>query len=317
MSKKFRCALLAGALSAVVAFSAGFSACNIKTSHPRAKITVDFNNISYDIEYTLYRNMYPQTVQHFIELADAGFYDNMIVHNYNTSTDWFTGAYSYNAVSETSDEVYATYDKAYGGGENALLEYLENNSKEEEYYALAANNTLTPTVFKKIGYDDKGKPVPQDALATLIGEFSANDHKIEKNPLEAKMGCLKMFYYEKDESNKKATIVNSAGQILEHDYQYNCATSIFSMQVGNTTSYSKDKYCVFATLRNDKAQDSLKDLMDAIADYIDDYGYSGNFTTSVETSVDKLDTYSKPKKEEKFTMSRTPLVIKTVKITKY
>ena len=294
MSKKFRCALLAGALSAVVAFSAGFSACNIKTSHPRAKITVDFNNISYDIEYTLYRNMYPQTVQHFIELADAGFYDNMIVHNYNTSTDWFTGAYSYNAVSETSDEVYATYDKAYGGGENALLEYLE-----------------------KIGYDDKGKPVPQDALATLIGEFSANDHKIEKNPLEAKMGCLKMFYYEKDESNKKATIVNSAGQILEHDYQYNCATSIFSMQVGNTTSYSKDKYCVFATLRNDKAQDSLKDLMDAIADYIDDYGYSGNFTTSVETSVDKLDTYSKPKKEEKFTMSRTPLVIKTVKITKY
>ena len=51
MSKKFRCALLAGALSAVVAFSAGFSACNIKTSHPRAKITVDFNNISYDIEY--------------------------------------------------------------------------------------------------------------------------------------------------------------------------------------------------------------------------------------------------------------------------
>ena len=315
MSKKFRCALLAGALSAVVAFSAGFSACNIKTSHPRAKITVDFNNISYDIEYTLYRNMYPQTVQHFIELADAGFYDNMIVHNYNTSTDWFTGAYSYNAVSETSDEVYATYDKAYGGGENALLEYLENNSKEEEYYALAANNTLTPTVFKKIGYDDKGKPVPQDALATLIGEFSANDHKIEKNPLEAKMGCLKMFYYEKDESNKKATIVNSAGQILEHDYQYNCATSIFSMQVGNTTSYSKDKYCVFAT--NDKAQDSLKDLMDAIADYIDDYGYSGNFTTSVETSVDKLDTYSKPKKEEKFTMSRTPLVIKTVKITKY
>ena len=261
MSKKFRCALLAGALSAVVAFSAGFSACNIKTSHPRAKITVDFNNISYDIEYTLYRNMYPQTVQHFIELADAGFYDNMIVHNYNTSTDWFTGAYSYNAVSETSDEVYATYDKAYGGGENALLEYLENNSKEEEYYALAANNTLTPTVFKKIGYDDKGKPVPQDALATLIGEFSANDHKIEKNPLEAKMGCLKMFYYEKDESNKKATIVNSAGQILEHDYQYNCATSIFSMQVGNTTSYSKDKYCVFATLRNDKAQEDRKSVV--------------------------------------------------------
>ena len=231
MSKKIKCGILAFSLAAVVASTAAMSACTIKTKHPRAEITVNFNNVDYQIEYTLYRNMYPQTVQHFIELADSEFYNNMIIHDYRAS-DWFTGSYKYDA---SSGEGYIS-----SATNNALGEYLENNSKEADYYALAGNGTLTPTVFKQVTYDKNNKPqvVAADALPTLIGEFSQNDHNIDKGALTARTGSLKMFYYSKGESNQKAAIKNSFGQIMEHDYAYNCATSVFSMQVSSGSSFT-------------------------------------------------------------------------------
>ena len=90
MSKKLRFAAVTFALAGAIAVSASLSACAVKTSHPRAKISISFNEVTYDIEYTLYRNMYPQTVRHFIELADAGFYDNTVIHDYR-SNDWEIG----------------------------------------------------------------------------------------------------------------------------------------------------------------------------------------------------------------------------------
>lgn len=315
MSKKIKCALITCALSAIVAFSAAFSACTLKSNHPRAKITVSFNDVVYELEYKLYRNMYPQTVRHFIELADAGFYDDMIIHNYNTSTDWFTGAYGYN-ISDDEDAV--SYESAFSSSDGGIKqEYLSDNSKEQAYYDLAADGTLTPTVYKRVSYDKDNNPVAEDALPTLIGEFSANDHTIEKNALTAKKGALKMFYYEKENSKKKVAIVTGTGQVLEHDYQYNCATSIFSMQVGSSTSYSADNYCVFGELRDDNASDTLDDLLDAIADYIDDEGLSGKFTSSVTMSVDELDNYSNAKSDPSFSIPNVPIIIKSVKITKH
>lgn len=314
MSKKFRCALAACVLAIVAALAVAFPACTLKSNHPRAKITVEFNEVSYEIEYTLYRNMYPQTVQHFIELADAGYYDNMIVHNYNRTSDWFTGAYGYNISSEDT----TTYDVAYSGGSSAIVEYLNANSKEQAYYDLVAQGVLTPTVYKNTGYDANGNEVPEDPMASLIGEFAANNHIIENNALTAKTGALKMFYYEKENPNKKVTIVTGNGQTLTHDYQYNCATSVFAMQVGANSSYAEDKYCVFGELRNDKALDSLNELLDAISDYIDDAGYTtSTFATSVSVDVDELDTYSTTKSEASFSVPRTPIIIKTVKITKH
>ena len=61
MSKRIKNAVLAAALASVVAISGAASACTVKTSHPRAKITISFNEKTYDLEYTLYRTMYPQT----------------------------------------------------------------------------------------------------------------------------------------------------------------------------------------------------------------------------------------------------------------
>ena len=312
MSKKLKCAFLTFALAGVVAASAATAGCTIKTNHPRAKITVSFNQQEYEIEYTMYRNMYPQTVQHFIELADAGFYDNTIIHDYK-SNDWVGGGYSYNAkVLEEQTDYSASYT-------SALKEYLEKNSKEEQYYELFEKGTFSPSVYKQITYNSKGEEqvVPEDALATLIGEFSDNDHNIENGALNASYGTLKMVYYDKGNSNQQVTIQDSFGDILTHDYKYNCATSLFAMQVGNSTSYSASKYCVFAELSGDSARDSLQNLMDDIADYVSS---TSNFTKSVTTNVDVYDTFAETggrEIEQSFTMTMVPLIITSVEITKY
>lgn len=305
MSKKIKCAFVTFALASVVTLSAALSGCTIKTDHPQAKITVKFNDVTYNIEYKLYRNMYPQTVQHFIELADEGFYDNMIVHDYKANADWFTGAYTYDSESA----LYAA---------STFSEYLENNYKEEEYYGLFNDGKLTPSVYSSASYDKDKKTVSADkALPTLIGEFKDNQHVIEKNALTAKFGSLKMFYYDKGTSNQQATVKNWAGQILTQDYKYNCATSVFSMQVGSS-SYNASKYCVFAELYNDGARETLEDLIEAIDDYTGEVGSSRFTTTGVTTRVDKLDSFAVDGEVEvSFTMTSIPIIIESVKITKY
>ncbi|MDE6867630.1 MAG: peptidylprolyl isomerase [Clostridia bacterium] len=315
MSKKIKHIFIAITLVVVVAFSAALSACTIKTKHPRAAITIEFNEVTYKIEYTLYRNMYPQTVQHFIELADAGYYNDMIVHNY-TGTEWYTGGYSY----EDKDEHFA-YATAFANGD--MTDYLDEYSKEQSYYDLAASGTLTPSVYKQIAYDGNNNQIvkSEDALPTLIGEFSANDHVIQSGALTADYGVLKMYYYDKGTNYQKAAIQNSFGQILEHDYKYNAATSIFTIQASASSANSASNYAIFAKLRNDSQKDTLDALIEAIADYQDALTTAnGNFTSSVSTEVDKLDSFASDEGRyiaTNFTMTSMPIIIRSVKITKY
>ena len=193
-------------------------------------------------------------------------------------------------------------------------------------YGLAAASVpqISPLAEKgdeEVTYDSKGKAEVDKAgrLPTLIGEFASNNHVIEKNGLTSSFGTLKMFYYsDEDDINKKAAILNSFDQVLVHDYKYNRATSVFSMQMGASSSYSEANYCVFAKLKNEAAEEKLRDLMEAVSDYISDNGLSSKFTTTVETVVDKLDSYSGTGGiETKFTMTYTPIIIKSVQITKY
>ena len=81
--KNFGRVLCAVALSGMALAAPMLSGCN--TDHPEAKITIEYDGVSYVLEYKMYRNMYPQTVLHFIELADNNFYDNTIIHNYQST----------------------------------------------------------------------------------------------------------------------------------------------------------------------------------------------------------------------------------------
>lgn len=311
MTKFLKRLLLIVVSLVVICAAAILSACG-ESDHPRAEITFSFNNKTYTVEYTLYRNMYPQTVRHFIELADAGFYNDTLIHDY-TGTDWYGGGYSYDKAEATD------YTSAFTG--NSLADYLGLNSKEQAYYDLFANGKLSPSVYKTTRMDGKREYVDrEDALPTLIGEFSENGHEIKQGALSASFGTLKMFYYSKDK--KICTMVAHDGNFYTSDYKYNAATSIFAIQVSSTSSLSVTGYATFAELRNDNAADTLRALQDDISDYITDNlnNSTSDFTKSAKVNVDNLDTFAPEGSsgiERSFTLPRVPLIIKSVKITKY
>lgn len=308
-------------IAGVVAFSAAASACTIETSHPKARITFEFNNKEYVVDYTLYRNMYPQTVRHFIELTREGFYNNMVVHDYGTG-DWLTGAYSYNA------EQYAQYSS----GGDTMSGYFTDNSKESVYYSLFESGKLTPSVYSNTDYktdkngkivrDDDNNPVrvinSQYALPVLMGEYHNNINQvITSGALSAEVGSLKMFYYKK-ETTQKVYVTPTSDQIIQADYKSNCATSVFSVQVGSS-SYSSTEYCVFA--QADDVEDVTK-LSEAVNTYLEEtYGTSlGDKTVTATVYVDGTESFSKEDSdkniERTFKAVKTPIIIKNVKITK-
>ncbi len=287
---------LAGAAFAV---SATMTGCN--NGHAEAEITIEYDGVSYVLEYTMYRNMYPQTVQHFIELADNRFYDNTIIHNYQTS-NWYGGGYNYVAGEDENDET--SYSWAYNN--DSLLEYLENSSKEREYYDLAdpANNKITPSV-----YGDLRDGKLADPYRTLIGEFSSNQHKIENGALRNEYGALKFYYTTiSDKAGKKHVYLDKSGSDLGvmGEYRYNSATSLFSIQTGTSTS-SDSTHCIFATLNN---TDTLKNLRSAVTksyDYEDVSVYVDNYDEILGSN----------KNQDTYRITKKPIIVKSVRITKY
>lgn len=299
------------ALSGLCVIAPVLSGCN--TDHPEAKITISFNNVEYVLDYKLYRNMYPQTVQHFIELADNGFYDNTFVHNYTTSS-WYAGGYDYVAEGdENSDKL--GYAAAFAEMEDGFRDYLDSVSKEKEYATLAdpAAGKITPSVYKDLIDGNFSQP-----LNTLIGEMSNNQHKIDNGALKSSFGCLRMYYSPKssiDSAKNVRVYLDKQGSRkgVMGDYSYNSATSIFSIQQNRTVS-TDSSYCIFGVLQNETA---LTNLRSAVSSYSTKVG-SVNFSLDVDLYVDNYDEYVGANVNEvSYRATSLPIIIKSVKITKY
>lgn len=300
----------------VVCAAATATGCSAETDHPEVSITYEFNGKKYVIEYTLYRNMYPNTVRHFLELTENGFYNNTVIHDME-SNDWFGGAYSYDAEkysaqatsSDAMSDYYSFYDYETGT-------YI---SKENEYDRLYKADKLSATVYSNIAYKGQTQVIDkQYKLPTLIGEFSDNQHKIDNGALTADYGCLKM-YYSTRQTKKKVYVTPAGGGIAYSDYSKNCATYVFGMQVGTTSTYVASQYCVFAKIKDDS---KLEKLVEAVQDYNDDkYGTSVSehyFQPEVDVdTLDKFDEEADAVKKETFRSPKTAIVIKSVKIVKY
>lgn len=302
-SKKSRRAIAALALAAVSLTIPMMAGCSSK--HPAAKMDIAFNGTTYTLKYKLYRNMYPQTVQHFIELADNNFYNNTIIHNY-TDTYLYAGAYSYDKTE---------YEAKYSAGSSAFQEYFSDNSLEKAYYDLSdpTLGKITPSI-----YEDYVNGSYIGAYRTLIGEFKNNQHTIEKGALTGSFGALRMYYTAKNADNKHVVLKKDGTKgLIWGDYSLNCATSIFNIQVSSSMA-EENNYCVFATLTN---PEELTALRTAITKYIEDKELStSSFRTSVTTSIDYYDDilYAKGEHAEvTYSVPQQPIVIKSVKITKY
>lgn len=297
----------------IISFSVAFSGCTIKTSHPRALITIEFQDKNYEIEYEMYRNLYPQTVQHFIELASNDFYNDTIVHNYTTG-ELVGGTYAYN---NDENNGYAASNIG-----NSLVEYLANNNKVGKngaYSQLFADSKLSASVYASSGitFDPKTGERKLDeskALPTLYGEFTDNGHTIEKGALTQGYGSLTMNYYRNTDNKGRVAVKTGAGEILERDAKNNCATAAFKIQINSSNSGSPNSvYCVFGKLRNESAEKTLKELVKAIDKYKEDN--SGSFTKSTTAPVYDFTTDNTVDTTANIPVA--PIIIRSVKITKY
>ena len=79
--KKTLCSALA--ITSAVASIGLFTAC--ETSKPRVEIQLQFQNTKYTLDYTLYREVAPNTVAHFLALAENEYYNELCMHDYTAA----------------------------------------------------------------------------------------------------------------------------------------------------------------------------------------------------------------------------------------
>ena len=287
MAKFKRIVSAALALSAVCASAATFSAC--ETAHPEVQITLSFQNQDYTLDYTLYRKVAPATVEHFLTLAENGYYDGLCVHDYDDSK-MYTGGYSYQ-----------------DGGANGGLIY-------KNYYEIV-KSYIPQTVWQ-----DQAKTLP---TYTLYGEFESNKFSVKNNGhLLESFGSLTMYYTEKEDCEDSVYVQRSDGDgVSTRGYEYNSATSLFYISLSTGTKTNKN-YCTFALLSDDSTS-ALTDLQTAIADYIEDnYGEeedaAEDFVTDVTLEVDADDIFVGGRdNEETYQVPNEPIVVKKVEVKKY
>lgn len=277
--KHFTKTIMSVAGAAILASSA-FLMTGCETNRPEAEIELSFNGQTYVVSYQLYRNLYPQTVRHFTELAENGYYDGLCIHNY-TSANLYTGGYT----------------------------YADGKLTEKNYFEEASKLNLTASVFDS---------ATNNSTYTLYGEFTDNGYKVSKNAQTQKYGSLVMYYTSKEGDNSRVTVKRSSdGELAENkQYKYNSATSLFYIFTGTSAS-TNASYCTFGQLLNDDARKELESLKKSISAYVDTLG-DNDFTESVTVRVDANDPYVAAEKTMMtYQVPVEPIVVKSVKITKY
>ena len=273
-----------------------FAGCTT-SNNPEVTITYTFNGEDYEVDYILSRIDAPRTVQHFIELADAGFYDGLVVHDYQSNA-LYTGGYELE------------------GRDLVEVDYLSTVKALE----LEKGITFTQSVWA-----DEARTVP---LYSVYGEFSKNGVEQENGKeLSATQGALVMYYTDKGTGSEQVCVSRADGgadndgeeyQML--GYKYNSATSLFYTFTGETFSDSAS-YCVFGKVADYKSQ-MTDGLLKAISDYIETLDEDDSFTESLTNQ--KLNSYDYFPSVQTAGLTADfktpidmPIVVKSVRVTKY
>lgn len=293
MAKKMIKKIVSGilAVAATVSSVGLFTAC--ETSHPEVEIQLEFNGVTYTLDYTLYRNCAPATVRHFLTLAENNYYDGLCVHNYST-TRLTTGGYYYEA-----------------GGENGGL-------TEKDYYTTVASTNFknfTSTVYKN--------SARTESTYTLKGEFTTNDFKVEGTGAKKEtFGSLTMYYTAKKAENnvwvKRSSPDSEGNEYDEKNYKYNSATSLFYISLSTSTKSNSD-YCTFATVGS-SGKTALENLQSAITTYVETEltGENNDFTESVTVRIDEDDFYAADEENSaEYEVPKMPITVKYVRVKKY
>lgn len=298
------CALLCCAL--LLGCALLFVGC--ESDYPEIRITLTFNDNDEDTEdeyvldYKLYRRIYPQTVAHYLELADLGFYDGTVVHDYR-SDRMVAGGYTYEdlASSDVSELKPLDYAAATTGADGAVT--LENVST----------------------WADAEMTQP---LNRLYGETSANGFSVANGTgLSNKIGAIGTYsYITKADAPSRTVFGRSSGgsAVREVNYYNNSVTSMFYLYTGSAGG-SESAFCVFGELANAASQTRFSELMTAISDYTaamqegdDSFTFTETVTDeSVVRIADDLASVGYYEVDEGFSVPVAKLIITGVTVEKY
>ena len=275
-----------------------FAFVGCESDYPQIRITIQFNDNdsdtddTYVLNYRLSRKMYKQTVNHYIELIDAGFYDGTVIHDYQ-SNRMVGGGYTYNDV-ENDD-------------------YRDLASLAEAYDALS----LTPTVWADEEYTQ--------ALNTLYGETAANGHGIDgEGAYTNEKGALGTYTYLDSSELPTPKPVVSAHKTSDGSdrknipYQYNAVTSMFYLYTGSSTS-ADSNFCVFGVLADDDSSTRFDELLDAIDAYEqamqdedDNYSFTEVQDMRIDDAMTEFGYYT-----AEFNIPKVKIVIESIEVTSY
>ena len=279
------------ALTSVFACATTMTAC--ESANPEVTMTISFNNETYELDYKLYRKTNPATTEHFLWLVEEEFYNGLCIHNYDANNlRMYTGGFEV-ATDESDKDGLTARD---------YFDFVKNSKN------LAA---FPHSVWK---YKDMTTP-----LYTLRGEFEKNYFEVESGAIKQSFGSLSMYYTPKTTTDRVYVSYDSGeeNETTGREYKLNSATSLFFINLSETESVNTD-YCTFATLKSGSVSD-LEDLQEAIAEYIENnYEDVKDFTTTKSVSVDYndllLEDYSK---SVSYNIPKTPIVIQSIKVSKY
>ena len=301
MKKNFLRRAVAVWATALIAVSsvAMFAGCTT-SNNPEVTITYTFNGKDYAVDYVLSRVDAPKTVQHFIELADAGFYDGLVIHDYQDYT-LKTGGYKLE------------------NGQLVEVDYLTTVKALE-----ADGASFTQSVWA-----DEARTIP---LYSVYGEFSANGVEQEngKEYVHSE-GALVMYYTPKKGQGGTDEQVwvqradggadNDGNEYQRLGYEYNSITSLFYTFTGESRTESDSVYCVIGKAKNYTEQ-MEEGLLAAITEYEDTLEEEDSFTTELKNQPLNRYDYFRNVQTAGLTADYAapilmPITVKSVKVTKY
>lgn len=292
---KFATLLIAALL--VLTASLAFVGC--ETKRPEISMKITFNGETYELEYVLYRNMYPQTVAHYLELIDMGYYDGTVIHDYQ-SNRMVGGGYYYESAN--ADE--------------------ETDLKTKEYDAATKDENGNVTLDNVSVWADENKTV---AYNTLYGEFAKNGFTVENNGLTNQLGALGTYYYTpvwtSNDSPRVYVQLNSSNEMDTRYYCYNSTRSLFYLYTGS--SGTDTQYCTFGLLKDSGDEETFQNLLDAIEEYTLETLNGGDeegtevFTTEVPRTIEDEYWDESSYEDVTFNVPRAKIVIEEVRVLKY
>ena len=265
-----------------------FSGCESK--NPEISVNIEFNGEEYSLTYKLHRDLYSQTVAHYIELIDKDFFDGTVVHDFQ-SNRMVAGGYTYTDLEngDVLDDLTALdYDGATKDAEgNVTLENI--------------------TVWKDADRNE--------ATNRLHGETAVNGFSVSEGGLNNKFGVLGTYSYVPTGEKTKVTFKQSSKDDYGHsEYYKNSTTSMFYIYTSTSSSTDRN-YCVFGELADDESKQELEDLLDAIDDYQSDNELD-SFTEEHEVTI-RDEFVSGGSYEATFDVPAAKVVITSVEVNKY